>query len=322
MSELLIVTNSYDATTDILLGRLGDSSVFRLNFDQITKYNIRFDAGGFCLSDPTGRTFSSRTVSKAYWRKPFNGGNEEEQVWTKYADAEMRYVLTELVNLLWADQKLVLVEPFAERRTGKLLQLRHAQEFFSVPAYEVVLNNVPRFDSAVVKSLSNEPVGEKVLFTTQIRTDDLDLQYPWFVEEYVAGTHDVTVVFVRQELFAFSLERDFLKTTIDWRECISPEQKWVRHSLPESLRASIIRYMETLKLDYGRLDFLLDEQQCYWFCEVNSNGQFAWLDLNGEQGLLDAIVREISPRCERHPLRNRHPLELLSAPEPFAASGA
>ncbi len=120
MNELLILTNSYDATTDVLLDRLSESSVFRLNFDQITKYRLRLNRNGFDISDPTGRTVSSNTVCKAYWRKPLNGENEKSEIWTKYVEAEMRYVLTEMVNLLWADQKLVLVEPFAERRAGKL----------------------------------------------------------------------------------------------------------------------------------------------------------------------------------------------------------
>jgi hypothetical protein len=313
MNELLIFTNSYDATTDILLDRLSGSSVFRLNFDQIMQYKIRLDGSGFDISDVTGRTVTSRTVRKAYWRKPFNGDHEEQHVCTKYVDAEMHYVLAELVNFLWADQKLVLVEPFSERRTGKLLQLRHASGLFKVPPYEFVVNNAPCADSAVVKSLSNEPIGDRVLYTTHVRTNDLDLRYPWFVEQYVAGSHDVTVVFVRGQMFSFSLERDFLKNSIDWREFISPEQKWTPHSLPAYLSAAILKYMEALKLDFGRLDFLLDEQERYWFCEVNPNGQFAWLDLDGEQGLLDAVVSEISPFTDHHPIFNRHPLEPSTA---------
>jgi hypothetical protein len=311
MSELLIFTNSYDATTDVLLDRLNGSAVFRLNFDQITKYKIRVDERGFDISDVTGRTVSSQTVSKAYWRKPFSAENEDTAIWTKYVDAEMRYVLAELVNFLWADQKLVLVEPFSERRTGKLLQLRQASVLFTVPVYEFVLNETPRADSAVVKSLSSELVGDRVLYTTEVRTSDLDLRYPWFVEQYVAGSLDVTVVFVRGQMFAFALERDFLKRSIDWRECISPEQKWLRHPLPPYLSAAILQYMESLKLDFGRFDFLLDEQQRYWFCEVNPNGQFAWLDLNGKQGLMDAVAQEISPFTEHDPIPNRHPLDSL-----------
>jgi hypothetical protein len=306
---LLIITNSYDTTTDVLLDRLATVPVFRLNFDQITRYKLRFDQDGFHISDPTGRMAGNMTISKAYWRKPFSSDADGSEFWTKYVDAEMRVILTEIVNLLWVEQKLVLVEPFAERRTGKLLQLRHAHGLFAVPAYEVVLNEASRTKPAVVKSLSNELVGDRVLYTTEVRADDLDLRYPWFVEQYIEASHDVTVVFVRRQLFAFSLDRDFLNTTVDWRQCMFQEQKWTRHSLPSDLSTAILEYMEALKLDFGRFDFLLDKHQRYWFCELNPNGQFAWLDLSGEQGLLDAVMQEISPTTERHPIPNRHPLE-------------
>lgn len=309
MSELLIITNSYDATTDLLLDRLAGLSVFRLNFDQPSKFRILIDNGGFNISDPTGRWVSSETVKKAYWRKPFNGEDDEQKLWTKYVDAEMRYMLTEIANLLWAQQRFVLVEPFAERRTGKLLQLRLAHNHFVVPDYEVVLNHEFRIPNAVVKSLSGEPVGNKVLFTSKARTEDLDRSFPWFVEQLVEGTKDVTVVFVRGEMFAFELERDFLDKSIDWRQFISPKQNWNVHAIPAALQGSIATYMETLRLDFGRLDFLLDAEQRYWFCEVNPNGQFAWLDLNGENGVLRAVVNEISPLTEHHPIPVRHALD-------------
>lgn len=134
MNELLILTNSYDATTDVLLDRLREESVFRLNFDQITKYSLRFNRYGFDISDPTGRTMSSETIRKAYWRKPFNAENEEAEIRTKYVDAEMRYVLTEMVNLLWSEQKLVLVEPFAERRTGSFYNFAMRKVFSLFPS--------------------------------------------------------------------------------------------------------------------------------------------------------------------------------------------
>ena len=310
--DLLIITNSYDVTTDLLVDRLEGEPVFRLNFDQIASYRICINGDGFNISDPTGRFASSKTVKKAYWRKPFNGNDKERESWTSYANAEMRYVLAELVNLLWAGQRLVLVEPYAERRTGKLLQLRHARELFTVPAYEFVLNHESCIPDAVVKSLSNELVGDRVLYTTRASTKELEPSFPWFIEEHVAGLQDVTVVFIRGKKFAFALERDFLGKSVDWRQFISPEQKWKPHAIPLSLDAAITKYMDTLRLDFGRLDFLLDEHHQYWFCEVNPNGQFAWLDLSGEYGVLDAITREISPAMEVSPLPNQHPLESVS----------
>lgn len=310
MSDLLIITNSYDATTDLLIERLEGQPIFRLNFDQITHYKIRFDASGFRISDPTGRSLSSTAVRKAYWRKPFNGSQDAHSTEAmKYVDAEMRYVLTELANLLWAEQKFVLVEPFAERRTGKLLQLCQARYVFRVPEYEFLLNEEPSASEAVVKSLSNELIGNKVLYSTRAHTSDLDQHYPWLLQQYVPASHDVTVVFVRGQVFAFSLKRDFLDKSIDWRRFISPNQKWSQHTLPESVSKAITAYMNTLSLDFGRLDFLLDEEQQYWFCEVNPNGQYAWLDLVGSHGVMDAVTREISPSSQIHPIRRRHPLE-------------
>ncbi len=67
-------------------------------------------------------------------------------------------------------------------------------------------------------------------------------------------------------------------------------------------------YMKALRLDYGRLDFLLDADNRYWFCEVNPNGQFAWLDLDDAHGLLSSITEEISPATNTFPPPNKHAL--------------
>ena len=49
---------------------------------------------------------------------------------------------------------------------------------------------------------------------------------PWFLSDFVDATHDVTVAVVRDELFAFELDRSiFIDQTIDWRQ--SP----VRHHI-------------------------------------------------------------------------------------------
>lgn len=310
MTDLLIITNSYDVTTDLLLDRLREGGVFRLNFDQFDKYEICFDQSGFRIAAPDGRTVLSEKVAKAYWRKPFSAEPDAQSIGAanQYVHAEWRYLLNEIVNLLWADNRFVLVEPFAERRTGKLLQLLRAKSVFHVPPYEFVSNYAPSAEEAVVKSLSNESVNGKVLYTTRIHPNDLDRHYPWFLQQYVPATHDITVVFVRGKMFAFRLERDFLGDSPDWRRHISPDQRWTFFSLPTDVLRAVSIYMDDLKLSFGRLDLLLDDEERYWFCEVNPNGQFAWLDLSGEFGLLQAVANEISPSTEHHSIQHEHPL--------------
>ncbi len=308
-TDLLIITNSYDHTTDLLLNKLAGQQNFRLNFDQFLRYKVQFDANGVRIADPSGRRFDSQALRKAYWRKPFNADFEAcELDSVKYIEAECRYVLNEIVNLLWAAEKFVLVEPFAERRTGKLLQLRYAKTVFDIPPYNFRLDHETNLGDVVVKSLTNEQIEGKVLYSTRIGNSEIDARYPWFLQQYVDATHDVTIVFLCGQLFAFDLKRDFLDQSVDWRPFIALDQHWRQHALPHDLREKITSYMQILRLDYGRLDFLLDSEGRYWFCEVNPNGQFAWLDLDNRAGLVNAVAHQLSAATEHHPIQNCHPL--------------
>jgi hypothetical protein len=59
--------------------------------------------------------------------------------------------------------------------------------------------------------------------------------------------------------------------------------------------------MRAIGLDFGRLDFLLKDET-YWFLEVNSNGEWGWLDPDGSRGVLAALVAELHPDTPIHPL--------------------
>ena len=68
---LLILTNSYDSTTDLLINRLPKFGVFRLNCDLIDSYKIEMSRSGFSIEDNVGRCIIDSQVSKFYYRKPW-----------------------------------------------------------------------------------------------------------------------------------------------------------------------------------------------------------------------------------------------------------
>jgi glutathione synthase/RimK-type ligase-like ATP-grasp enzyme len=161
----------------------------------------------------------------------------------------------------------------------------------------------------IVKSLSGEQVDlGKVFYSTRVNPSQLDPKYSWFIQDYVQAIKDITVVFCRGKLFAFELKRSFLKRSSDWREFIPEGQKWISCKLPVKLCNRIKSYMKHLQFDYGRLDFLLTPKNEFVFCEVNPNGQYAWLDLEGKHGLLDCIASEISPITPVHPIPHLNPV--------------
>lgn len=309
---LLLITNSYDTTADLLVHRLGPEKVFRFNFDIWSDYSFEITPSRFRIVDPTGRSVETETVAKALWRKPWSRVPYRPSSLTdedRYYDQEVWYAVRDIVNLLWLDEKIVLVEPFAERRAGKFIQLRIAAKHLQVPSYQFRMrlpSVFPNSEPIVVKSLTTEPVGSledrELLFTTRVDDRELSSECPWMAQRYIHAEKDVTVAFVYDRLFGFELDRlSFREQIADWREMPTDWEagKWQPHELPDDVTQGIFGFMKELGLHFGRLDFLLGPDG-YHFLEVNTNGEWAWLDTEGRYGLLPKVTEEVDPDTTRH----------------------
>lgn len=288
----LIVTDSWDATADIVALRLEDKS-FRLNSDLIRDYKIQWrGSSDFEISDPTGRSVRSHNVGSIYWRKPFSSDMYLDRRNPEYFFySECRYLIREIYNVSRAAGAFALIEEGAERRLGKIRQLLLAREHFDVPEWMVTLGSdytAPEF--TVAKSLSGEQTdAENVLYTTRIDGQDLDPAHVWFTQVAIDKTADVTVCFVQGNIFAFRLAT--IPGVTDWRATIGSTDtlEWLHFELPASIALGIRNFMAKCDLQFGRLDFVLKEDR-FFFLEVNPNGQWAWLDLDDRWGLVTAVV--------------------------------
>jgi len=331
---LLIFTNTYDLSTNRIVDKVGSGRVFRFNFDIWHDYQIRIGPTDFEIVNPLGFAVTRHDVAKAYWRKPvsrfFLEGHRERSARSilrravealsrtpsypprmtaqeRYLEAEMNYVVGEIRNLLWKDEKLVLVEPASHRRLGKLVQLEIASRYFDVPEYRFTFEpNATERESRqrIVKSLSGERLGSNAfMWTSTVDEAELDRRAPWFVQDLVKADRDLTIVHIRGQNFAFDLERSaFVDRSVDWREVGEVTTPlWRPCNLPEELCGRVNAYMAEVGLDFGRLDFLV-ENETYWFLEVNSNGEWGWLDFDGSRGVLKALVDELDPDTPIHPI--------------------
>lgn len=308
-TRTLVVTSSYDATTDVLLRHptIPIDRIFRFNYDLIDQYTITVTPLSFEIRDPLGRVASLSSVYKCYLRKFERKATDDPQ--EQYADAELWYLLRAIIHQLWSLGRVVLVEPGVETsRLDKLTQLRIAERYFKVPDWEFIFRNRSSFSSnAVVKSLARGKLGEKVLNANRVQPTELDIRWPWFQQDVVHADYDVTVVFVRGKQFAFKLNRREIVENgrIDWKSdrAVRGLQTWELFELSVDFALPISSMMRDMKLDFGRLDFLLQEDGTLFFLEVNPNGQFAWLDLEDSLGVISAVCSEISPVTPIHPLQ-------------------
>ncbi len=290
--KTLILTDSYDATTDLLVHYVGNDNIFRLNIDKweetrihITKELIKFSIAGNEVSD--------NEISKVLWRKPLNNDLETDN----YISSELKYIFREIFNCFSHQNKTILVTPNIERYIGKIIQMRIASDYFNIPEWEINLNNNFNDGLCVVKSLATEKTNNnKIIYTTKVLKEHLNIKYPWFVQNLIYAKLDITVVYINGKCFSFELKRD--NNLIDWRKEINKKnQTWHLHKLPLQMQIKIDLFMKKVELKFGRLDFLYG-QSTYYFLEVNPNGQWAWLDLHNKNGLMSEMIRLISPNTE------------------------
>ncbi len=309
-----LYSNSYDLSLDLLIRRLGAERVFRFNLDLWREYSLQIEANRFFVAGPTGRSVSCNRIAKFLWRKPLTTQQlfpdravPREQV---YQEEELAYAMREVWNRMYYEGRAILIDPMSDDLAGKLVQARIAAAYFPIPAWRFVAGTSSAFDAgrtSVVKSLTSQRVGKKsVLFTTRVQENQLDPASPWMIQDLVKADRDVTVVAIRDALFAFEFDRGTLpEQVIDWREARirNPAQAWRPHRLPQETEVTIRQFMGKMSLHYGRLDFLLAGDR-YWFLEVNPNGEWGWLDPHGDAGIVQKLVEELSPDTPCHPLPN------------------
>jgi len=107
----------------------------------------------------------------------------------------------------------------------------------------------------------------------------------------------VTVAVVRDELFAFELDRtDFLDSTIDWRRApfVYSHRGWKRCGIPEKLKTGIFGFMAEVGSTSPGSIF------CAKMTATPSGGEFITVNGDGlipmeRKGLMNKVIYEIDP---------------------------
>jgi hypothetical protein len=306
----LLLTNSIDYVSDMLVSHLGTDQVFRYNTDLWQDYKLWVTSDSVAIENPAGRRITDADIAKVFRRSnarastlfPDRPMTQDE----RFAEEELWEAWNDLMNIFWQQGKVVLSQPLATLRMGKLNQLRLAEKYFSVPPYRYLVGTPESFQSgreSVAKSFSFKFDLGVGFYSSKVKETELDPRYPWFLTDFVDAERDVTVAVIRNELFAFSLDRSaFINETIDWRLAPSEyaHRRWQLETLPDALSNAIFAFLEEVGAHYARLDFLQARDR-YVFLESNFTGEWAWLDPEGKHGLMKKILHEIDPRTPVHP---------------------
>jgi hypothetical protein len=297
----LILSNSQDATANMIVDGLGNN-VIRLNNDRHEDHEIQINNKGFSISDKFGRRVTNENLKTLILRKfsprPDNVSDEELYAFREYSRA-----LESLLEwVCWDSPKKVPINIFRIRQISKFNMAAIAEKYFFVPKWAFTTKpSNSGLSNAVLKNLCGLPFKEakipeessSFVFVQPVELDELADGWPWYLQEKVDAKLDLTVAYIGGKTFGLKLNRGTFEG-MDWRKYIGTEvdANWELVTIPTELNNKIDAYMKELKLDYGRLDFLADDDTLknITFLEVNPHGQWGWMDLNKNNGIYAAMM--------------------------------
>jgi glutathione synthase/RimK-type ligase-like ATP-grasp enzyme len=194
---------------------------------------------------------------------------------------------------------------------NKAVQMQVARRLgFLVP--ELLITNNPESlqefsasQDVVVKQLSNICVfaengdSAKALYTHLITPEDLehleDLKLsPAFFSNFIDKEYDVRVTVIGKKMFAVKIfSQVFDESKVDFRRK-EGDHEMEAFELPQEITDKIMRLMQHFNLQFGALDFAVDREGRYWFLEVNSEGNWLWMESALDLPISDAIAYQLT----------------------------
>ncbi|WP_446909154.1 hypothetical protein [Klebsiella pneumoniae] len=141
--------------------------------------------------------------------------------------------------------------------------------------------------------------AESIIFTNRLgqldETDSSSLSLvPIIVQHEIIKKFDVRVTVVGKRVFSVAIySQSHKETEVDWRKGSRIDLKHKPLELPTSLSSKCIDLVESLNLRFGAIDFICDEDDVFWFLEINPNGQWAWIENQTGLPIASSIVDEL-----------------------------
>lgn len=113
---------------------------------------------------------------------------------------------------------------------------------------------------------------------------------PITLQNYIEKSYEVRYTVVDNEHFCCKIDSQKSDITkIDWRRYDIPNTPHSILEPPQEIKDMVVQLMKELNLNFGALDFIVDENGKWYFLEINPMGQWLWIeDLTG-LNISDAI---------------------------------
>lgn len=327
MEKVLIITHSLDnECIDIVSNKLRELNAEPIRFN-VDEYPLKY-ALSTCYEnkewkvylDYQGERTSIDDITALWYRRSHNLGsglsNILEGEFLSSVHGEVRATLFGMLESLNCFQ----IGKFSQyRRLDSKEEQMKIATYLGIKVPETCITNNPDEAKRFVKAHPNGVISkmqssfainkngvESVVFTNVIKEEDLEnidtLQYcPMQFQVKLEKALELRVTIVGDQIFTFAIDSQKLDNAkVDWRrEGVLLLKDWKPYELPKELNEKLLQMMDIYQINYGAIDIIVTPENEYFFLEINSAGEFFWLDRLIDGAISDQIAKVLLGKANR-----------------------
>ena len=311
---VLVLTNSKDETADYLCNYLEQQgrAFVRLNTDSVLPaLSVSYSREGPKLK-VKGHTLAPKDVQSIWYRRPkelsvpgISDKGEETFVKREWSEA-IEGFLAHVSPKRWINHPAD--NTFASHKMEQLT--RAAEHSLKIPDTTVTQDPdelrafwrkakgsviaKPLRVGAVERSNASE---DTVIYTSPVEEGHLNkseviARCPTLFQERIEKRVDVRITVVDEDVTAAALKaRGDAKDRVDIRRDNMAEVEYSTILVPAEVREKLLKLLRSYGLRFAAVDFVVSSEGEWVFLEINPNGQWAWLDLEGVTEIAGAFER-------------------------------
>lgn len=160
---------------------------------------------------------------------------------------------------------------------NKLIVLNVAQKVgLRIPKFIITDKKCQIFENCVIKSISepfdlmrNEYIYSS--YTEVIESVKYENFFATLFQEKITALYELRSIFILNKCWTMAIFNP--SKDVDYRKNYS-NLRYTPYNLPQKIQNKIFKLMKILKLKYGAVDLIVDQNSNYYFLEINPFGQF------------------------------------------------